>query len=98
MSNQAFRVQGNAHLSGSIQPQGAKNEALQIVSAVLLTDKKVTIKNIPDILDIQKQIELLKGLGVKVEKIKIQTTIHFRQMTSILITYRHPNIRKMQRG
>ena len=68
MSNQAFRVQGNAHLSGSIQPQGAKNEALQIVSAVLLTDKKVTIKNIPDILDIQKQIELLKGLGVKVEK------------------------------
>ena len=69
MSNQAFRVQGNAHLSGSIQPQGAKNEALQIVSAVLLTDKKVTIRNIPDILDIRKQIELLKGLGVKVEKI-----------------------------
>ena len=69
MSNQAFRVQGNAHLSGSIQPQGAKNEALQIVSAILLTDKKVTIRNIPDILDIRKQIELLKGLGVKVEKI-----------------------------
>ena len=69
MSNQAFRVQGNAHLSGSIQPQGAKNEALQIISAVLLTDKKVTIKNIPDILDIRKQIELLKGLGVKVEKL-----------------------------
>lgn len=69
MSNQAFRVQGNAKLSGDIQPQGAKNEALQIISAVLLTDKKVTIKNIPDILDIRKQIELLKGLGVKVEKI-----------------------------
>jgi len=69
MSNQAFRVQGNARLSGSIQPQGAKNEALQIVSAVLLTDKKVTIRNIPDILDIRKQIELLKGLGVKVQKI-----------------------------
>lgn len=69
MSNQAFRVQGNAKLSGSIQPQGAKNEALQIISAVLLTDKKVTIKNIPDILDIRKQIELLKGLGVKVEKL-----------------------------
>ncbi len=71
MSNQAFRVQGNARLSGSIQPQGAKNEALQIISAVLLTSKKVTIKNIPDILDIRKQIELLQGLGVKVEKISI---------------------------
>jgi len=69
MSNQAFRVQGNAKLSGTIQPQGAKNEALQIISAVLLTSKKVTIKNIPDILDIRKQIELLSGLGVKVEKI-----------------------------
>ena len=69
MSNQAFRVQGNARLSGSIEPQGAKNEALQIISAVLLTPKKVTIKNVPDILDIRKQIELLKGLGVKVEKI-----------------------------
>ncbi|MEY3422348.1 MAG: hypothetical protein RIR48_2655 [Bacteroidota bacterium] len=71
MSNQAFRVQGNAHLSGTIEPQGAKNEALQIISAVLLTNKKVTIKNIPDILDIRKQIELLQGLGVKVEKINI---------------------------
>lgn len=69
MSNQSFRVQGSARLSGEITPQGAKNEALQIVSAVLLTDKKVTIKNIPDILDIRKQIELLKGLGVKVEKL-----------------------------
>jgi UDP-N-acetylglucosamine 1-carboxyvinyltransferase len=69
MSNQAFRVQGNARLSGTIQPQGAKNEALQIISAVLLTDQKMVIRNIPDILDIRKQIELLKGLGVKVEKL-----------------------------
>lgn len=69
MSNQAFRVQGNAKLSGTIQPQGAKNEALQIISAVLLTDQKVRIKNIPDILDIRKQIELLHGLGVKIDKI-----------------------------
>lgn len=68
MSNGAFRVQGNAKLKGSIEPQGAKNEALQIISAVLLTDKKVTIRNVPDILDIQKQIQLLRGLGVKVEK------------------------------
>ncbi|HRO74339.1 MAG TPA: UDP-N-acetylglucosamine 1-carboxyvinyltransferase, partial [Saprospiraceae bacterium] len=69
MITQSFRVQGDAKLQGQIQPQGAKNEALQIVSAVLLTDKKVTIKNIPDILDIQKQIELLKGLGVKTERL-----------------------------
>ncbi|MBK9255990.1 MAG: UDP-N-acetylglucosamine 1-carboxyvinyltransferase [Saprospiraceae bacterium] len=68
MSNQAFKVQGNATLSGEIIPQGAKNEALQIISAVLLTDKVVRIKNMPDILDIRKQIELLKGLGVKVHK------------------------------
>ncbi len=69
MTNTAFRVQGNAQLSGMIEPQGAKNEALQIVSAVLLTNKKVTVRNIPDILDIQKQIELLKGLGVKIERL-----------------------------
>jgi UDP-N-acetylglucosamine 1-carboxyvinyltransferase len=68
MSNQAFRVQGNARLSGSIQPQGAKNEALQIVSAVLLTDKKVTIHNLPDIIDVRMQMDLLRGLGVKIEK------------------------------
>lgn len=66
MSNQAFRVQGNAKLKGEIIPQGAKNEALQIISAVLLTDQEVRIKNIPDILDIRKQIELLRGLGVTV--------------------------------
>ncbi len=69
MNSEAFRVQGDTRLSGMIQPQGAKNEALQIVSAVLLTDKKVTVRNIPDILDIQKQIELLIGLGVKVERL-----------------------------
>jgi UDP-N-acetylglucosamine 1-carboxyvinyltransferase len=66
MSNQAFRVQGNAKLKGEIIPQGAKNEALQIISAVLLTDQEVRIKNIPDILDIRKQIELLRGLGVTI--------------------------------
>jgi UDP-N-acetylglucosamine 1-carboxyvinyltransferase len=73
MSNQSFRVQGNAKLSGEITPQGAKNEALQIVSAVLLTDKKVTIKNLPDIIDVRKQIELLKGLGVKIERLSSDT-------------------------
>ena len=69
MSNEAFLVQGNAKLSGEITPQGAKNEALQIISAVLLTEDKVTVSNIPDILDVQRLIALLKGLGVIVKRI-----------------------------
>lgn len=73
MSQQAFRVKGNAQLSGTIQPQGAKNEALQIISAVLLTDEKVVIHNIPDIVDIRKQIDLLRFLGVKVERLSPDT-------------------------
>lgn len=69
MSNMSFRVQGNAQLSGSLQPQGAKNEALQIVSAVLLTSEKVIIKNLPDIVDVNMLVNLLRGLGVKIEKL-----------------------------
>ncbi len=69
MSNQAFIVQGNTTLQGSIEPQGAKNEALQVISAVLLSSEKIEINNIPEILDVEKLINLLKGLGVKVEKI-----------------------------
>ncbi len=64
-----FRIEGGHRLSGDIQPQGAKNEALQILCAVLLTDELVTIHNIPDILDVNKLINLLRNLGVKVEKI-----------------------------
>jgi len=69
MSKEAFLVQGNAKLKGEITPQGAKNETLQILSAVLLTKEKVTISNIPDILDVRRLISLLKGLGVKTQKI-----------------------------
>lgn len=64
---QAFEVIGGNTLSGTLIPQGAKNEALQIISAVLLTTEPVEISNIPDILDIRMLIELLKGLGVKVQ-------------------------------
>ena len=64
-----FQIEGGHRLSGEIQPQGAKNEALQILCAVLLTDEKVTIHNIPDILDVNKLINLLRNLGVKVEKL-----------------------------
>lgn len=68
MNLDSFKVEGGAKLSGEIVPQGAKNEALQILCAVLLTEEPVRIKNIPNILDIQRLIQLLKGLGVKVEK------------------------------
>ncbi|WP_242086337.1 UDP-N-acetylglucosamine 1-carboxyvinyltransferase [Aestuariivivens sediminis] len=64
-----FKIEGGHQLKGSIQPQGAKNEALQILCAVLLTPEKVTINNIPDILDVNKLISLLKNLGVKVESL-----------------------------
>lgn len=65
-----FEVIGGRPLKGEIQPQGAKNEALQIISAVLLTDAPVTIANIPDILDANKLLELLHGLGVTVERLE----------------------------
>jgi len=63
-----FRIKGGATLSGSIEPQGAKNEALQIICCVLLTAEPVTITNIPDIRDVNKLIELLNSMGVKVTK------------------------------
>jgi len=64
-----FKIEGGHQLSGEITPQGAKNEALQILCAVLLTPEKVIINNIPDIVDVNKLIRLLKDLGVKVEKL-----------------------------
>src|SRR4051812_2107080 len=64
----SFEVIGGKKLKGELIPQGAKNEALQVISAVLLTPEKVTISNVPDIIDVNKLIDLLKELGVKVEK------------------------------
>ena len=64
----SFEVIGGKKLKGEIIPQGAKNEALQIISAVLLTPEKVTISNIPDILDVNLLIELLGDMGVKVDR------------------------------
>jgi UDP-N-acetylglucosamine 1-carboxyvinyltransferase len=64
-----FKIEGGFPLSGEIIPQGAKNEALQIVCAVLLTPEKVTIHNIPNILDVNKLIFILGELGVKVHKL-----------------------------
>ncbi len=70
---EAFIVEGGAVLSGEIQPQGAKNEALQVICAVLLTKEKVTISNIPDIRDVQQLLRLLEGLGVLLEKVSPNT-------------------------
>lgn len=64
----SFVVEGGHKLSGTIRPQGAKNEALQVISAVLLTSEEVTISNIPEILDIRNLILILEGMGVKVTR------------------------------
>jgi len=64
----SFEIIGGRELKGELVPQGAKNEALQILCAVLLTPEKVKISNIPDIVDVNKLIDLLKALNVKVEK------------------------------
>ena len=64
-----FIIEGGHKLHGEITPQGAKNEALQILCAALLTAEEVVINNIPDIVDVNKLIALLKDLGVKVNKL-----------------------------
>jgi len=65
----SFVIEGGRKLHGEITPQGAKNEALQVICATLLTPEEVTIKNIPDILDVNNLIELLSELGVKINKV-----------------------------
>ena len=66
----AFEIIGGKKLNGEITPQGAKNEALQVINAVLLTDQEVIINNIPNIIDVNKLINLLETLGVKIKKLK----------------------------
>ena len=66
----SFKISGGNKLKGELIPQGAKNEALQVLSAVLLTADEVVINNIPNIVDVNKLIDLLKDLGVKVNKLK----------------------------
>jgi UDP-N-acetylglucosamine 1-carboxyvinyltransferase len=73
MQSSAFEVVGGKKLSGEIIPQGAKNEALQIISAVLLTDQKITISNIPQIRDVLALIDLMRDFGVIVNKIADDT-------------------------
>lgn len=92
----SFEVYGGKKLYGDITPQGAKNEALQIISAVLLTPEKVTITNIPDILDVNLLIELLIEMEVKVERPKRDTCIF--QADNVNIDYLHSESYKMKSG
>ncbi|MCD6062987.1 MAG: murA [Flavipsychrobacter sp.] len=69
----AFEIRGGNPLKGTITPQGAKNEALQVLCAALLTDEPVTFKNVPDILDVNTLIELLGDMGVKVDRLSPNT-------------------------
>lgn len=71
----SFEIHGGKKLKGELTPQGAKNEALQILCAVLLTSEKVTISNLPDIIDVNKLINLLQVMGVKTEKVEKGTFI-----------------------
>jgi UDP-N-acetylglucosamine 1-carboxyvinyltransferase len=71
----SFEIEGGKKLSGELIPQGAKNEALQILCAVLMTPEKVTISNLPDIIDVNKLINLLQTMGVKTEKVEKGTFI-----------------------
>jgi UDP-N-acetylglucosamine 1-carboxyvinyltransferase len=68
-----FKIEGGHKLQGTITPQGAKNQALQVICAVLLTPEKVVLSNVPDIIDVNKLIFILGELGVKIEKIKSDT-------------------------
>ena len=93
---QSFEVYGGKRLKGEITPQGAKNEALQIISAVLLTAEKVTIKNIPDILDVNLLIELLSEMGVQVSRIDRHTCIF--QADNIDMDYLHGETFRQKSG
>jgi len=89
----SFEVTGGIKLKGEIEPQGAKNEALQIISAVLLTGEKVTISNIPDILDVNNLIELLGEMNVKVERQDRHTCVF--QADDVDLNYlRSPDFKK----
>lgn len=84
---QSFEVRGGKRLSGEITPQGAKNEALQIISAVLLSAEKITVSNIPDIVDVNLLIELLGEMKVKIERPTRDTCIF--QADDVDVDYLH---------
>ena len=80
----SFVIEGGHRLSGDIYPQGAKNEVLQIICATLLTAEEVTVHNIPDILDVNNLIQLMRDMGVSVSKKGIDT-YSFQAATALLL-------------
>ncbi len=92
----SFEVRGGKKLSGEIIPQGAKNEALQVISAVLLTPEKVSISNIPDIIDVNLLIELLGEMNVRIERSSRDTCIF--QADEVNIDYLHSEAYKKKSG
>ena len=92
----SFEVIGGKKLQGEIIPQGAKNEALQIISAVLLTPEKVTITNIPDIIDVNLLIELLGEMNVKLDRSSRDTCTF--QADNVNIDYLHSEAYKKKSG
>ncbi len=97
MTQDAFEVQGGASLHGTIKPQGAKNEALQVLCAALLTEEPLVLSNVPRIRDVERLLELLRGLGVEVEALEPNT---FRlQAHAIDLDYVHsPAFRERARS
>lgn len=83
----SFVIEGGHRLSGEIHPQGAKNEVLQIICATLLTAEEVTVNNIPDILDVNNLIQLMREMGVTVAKEALILTV-LRRRTSIWLIWR----------
>src|SRR5260221_5970884 len=92
----SIEVIGGKKLAGSISPQGAKNEAIQVISAVLLTPEKVTITNIPDILDVNLLIELLGEMNVTIERPSRDTCSFIADKVNI--DYLHSNTYKQKSG
>ena len=92
----SFKIEGGQSLTGEIRPQGAKNEALQILSAVLLTDAEVIINNVPDIVDVNKLIQLLSNFGVQVQKLSDNS--YSFQADAVDLDYLHSNRYKKDGG
>jgi UDP-N-acetylglucosamine 1-carboxyvinyltransferase len=92
----SFEVNGGRKLSGDILPQGAKNEALQIISAAMLTPEKVTVTNIPDILDVNLLIELLGEMNVKIDRPERDTCVF--QANDVDIDYLHSETFRKKSG
>ena len=92
----SFKIEGGQSLTGEIRPQGAKNEALQILSAVLLTDAEVIINNVPDIVDVNKLIQLLSNFGVRVQK--LSNNSYSFQADAVDLDYLHSDQYKKDGG